>query len=108
MNAKQRRLYRMKAEILAAAGHPFRLAILDFLCGGEQCVCDIATYLGAGRSNISRHLSVLRKAGLIRQRKEGLKVLYKLRSPAVRNLDKCAANVLRRRIRETSAILDEL
>jgi len=108
MDARQKKLYRLKAEILAAAGHPIRLAILDFLSGGEQCVCDITAHLGAGRSNISRHLSVLLKVGLVGQRKEGLKMIYALKTPKACNLGKCAANVLRKRIRETSSILEHL
>ena len=45
MNAEQKRLYRLKANVIAAAGNPIRLAIIDFLKDGEQCVCDIADHV---------------------------------------------------------------
>ena len=51
----------LKAEVVAAPGHPIRLAIIDFLKDGEQVVCDITDHVEAQRSNVSRHLSVLLK-----------------------------------------------
>ena len=78
MNAEEKRLYKLKAGVIAAAGHPIRLAIIDFLKGGEQCVCDIADHVDAKRSNVSRHLGVLLKTGIIDQRSDlrmGLKSL---------------------------------
>ena len=56
MKAEKKRLYRLKAKVIAAAGNPIRLAIIDFLRDGEQCVCDIADHVDGQRSNVSRHL----------------------------------------------------
>ena len=50
-------LFEKQAEIAKAIAHPLRIAILDFLKDGEQCVCDIAEHVGSERSNVSRHLS---------------------------------------------------
>jgi ArsR family transcriptional regulator len=75
MDATSKKLYEMKAEVIQAAGHPIRLAIIDFLKGGEQCVCDIATHVGAQRSNVSRHLGVMLKAGIVDCRKDGLRMM---------------------------------
>ena len=72
MDAAEKRLYKLKADVIAAAGNPIRLAIIDFLKDGEQCVCDIADHVQGGRSNVSRHLAVLLKAGVVEQRKDGL------------------------------------
>ena len=47
MDREAQRLYKLKADVIAAAGHPIRLAVIDFLKDGEQCVCDIASYVGA-------------------------------------------------------------
>jgi DNA-binding transcriptional ArsR family regulator len=102
VNAKDNRLYTLKAAVLAAAGNPLRLAILDFLRGGEQCVCDIAAHLGARRSNVSRHLTVLLNAGLVGQRKDGLKMLYTLKTPCILNFMTCVETVLRQRARDTA------
>ena len=105
MDAATKKLYRMKAEVIAAAGHPIRLAVIDFLTDGEQCVCDIASHVGAQRSNVSRHLGVLLKAGIVSHRKDGLRMLYSLRTPCVANFLDCVTGVLRVRARETQQVL---
>jgi ArsR family transcriptional regulator len=108
MDRGTEQLYKLKADVIAAAGHPIRLAIIDFLRHGEQCVCDIAQYVGAKRSNVSRHLGVLLKAGVVSQRKDGLKMMYALRTPCVLNFMKCVEGVLRVNAREASAVLRKL
>ena len=108
MNMEDKKLYRMKAEVIAAAGHEIRLAIIDFLKDGEQCVCDIAEHVAAQRSNVSRHLAVLLKAGIVQQRKEGLRMLYSLKTPCILNFMQCVEGVLRERARDASMLLDRL
>ena len=108
MKPEQKRLYQLKAEVIAAAGHPIRLAVIDFLAEGEQCVCDIARHVGAKRSNVSRHLGVLLNAGIVSQRKEGLKMMYTLRTPCVLNFMKCVSGVLRENAKEAAKVLDVL
>jgi ArsR family transcriptional regulator len=108
MDKQTRDIYRLKAEIIAAAGHPLRLAVIDFLKDGEQCVCDIARYVGAKRSNVSRHLAVLLGAGVITQRKDGLKMMYALRTPCLLNFMKCVEGVLRENARQAAKVLSRL
>ena len=108
MDRGTQKLYRLKADVIAAAGHPIRLAVIDFLKDGEQCVCDISEYVGAKRSNVSRHLGVLLKAGVVSQRKDGLKMMYALRTPCVLNFMKCVEGVLRENAREASKVLQNL
>jgi DNA-binding transcriptional ArsR family regulator len=108
MDAMSKKLYEMKAEVIQAAGHPIRLAIIDFLKDGEQCVCDIATHVGAKRSNISRHLAVMLKAGIVDCRKDGLKVIYTLKTPCILNFLSCVTDVLRHRARAETKILRRL
>ena len=105
MDRETQKLYKMKAEVIAAAGHPIRLAMIDFLKDGEQCVCDIADHVGGQRSNVSRHLGVLLKAGVVSQRKDGLKMMYALRTPCVLNFMKCVEGVLRENAKEASKVL---
>ncbi len=52
---------RLTAEVFKAMGHPLRLGVIEFLQGGERCVCDIVAHMGTGISNMSKHLSVPRK-----------------------------------------------
>jgi DNA-binding transcriptional ArsR family regulator len=108
MNTDTKRFYQLKAEIIQAAGHPIRLAIIEFLSQGEQCVCDIVEHVGAQRSNVSRHLSVMLKAGVLESRKDGLKVIYKLRIPCIVNFLACVDQALRERARREVAILRKL
>ncbi len=57
MEQSKLRILEMKSEIIQAAAHPIRLAIIEYLEGGEQCVCDIVSHVEAQRSNVSRHLA---------------------------------------------------
>jgi len=108
MDRETRRLYQLKADVIAAAGDPIRLAIIDFLKDGEQCVCDIVAHVGAKRSNVSRHLGVLLKAGVVRQRKDGLRMMYTLRCPCVLRFAQCVEGVLRENAREAHKVLRKL
>ena len=108
MDAARKRLYELKADVIAAAGHPIRLAIIDFLKDGERCVCDIAEHVEAKRSNVSRHLAVLLKAGIVQCRKDGLKMMYSLKTPCVLNFMSCVEGVLRLRVDEAAAVLQKL
>ncbi len=103
-----KRLYELKAEVLAAAGHPIRLAIIDFLRDGERCVCDIAEHVDAQRSNVSRHLSVMLKAGIVGHRKDGLRMIYSLKTPCIASFLECVTNVLREKTAENQAVLNAL
>ena len=108
MNAQQKRLYRLKAEVIAAAGHPIRLAILEMLKDGPRCVCDIAAGVDAQRSNVSRHLGVLLRAGIVEQHKEGLKRMYSLKTPCILSFLQCVEGVLRERARDAAGLLQTL
>ena len=108
MDKNTQRLYEMKAQVLAALAHPIRLAVVDFLAGGEQCVCDIAAHIGCGRPNLSRHLALMLQAGVLDCRKDGLRVLYRLKTPCVSGFLSCVAGVLRGRAKEHAAVLQAL
>ncbi|ARN57084.1 ArsR/SmtB family transcription factor [Sedimentisphaera salicampi] len=106
MKTETMQLYELKAEIIQAAAHPLRLAVIDFLAGGEQCVCDIASHLGAKRSNVSRHLSMMVRAGVLESRKDGLKMMYSLKTPCIVNFLDCVEQALRERIQSQSSLLE--
>ena len=106
-NKKQLR-YEKQAEIAKAIGHPLRIAIIDFLRDGEQCVCDIAEHIGSERSNVSRHLSVMVNAGLLYYRKDGLKVIYRLETPCVLDFLSCVSQVLKKQAKNNEILLRAL
>jgi ArsR family transcriptional regulator len=108
LSKKKQLLFEKQAEIVKAIAHPLRIAILDFLKDGEQCVCDIAQHLGSERSNVSRHLSVMVNAGVLGHRKEGLKVIYTLKTPCILEFFSCVIDVLKRQAKENEKLLKTL
>lgn len=98
-------LIQLKADILKALGHPTRLAIVEMLQTGERCVCEINERFGADHSTISKHLSVLKRAGVLSDRKQGLKVFYKLEVPCILNFMNCLVSVIELRAKRQMAAL---
>jgi ArsR family transcriptional regulator len=105
---KEQLLFEKQAEIAKAIGHPLRIAIVDFLKDGEQCVCDIADYLGSERSHVSRHLSVMVGAGILEHRKEGLKVIYRLKCACIVDFFSCVTRVLKQQLKDNEKLLKVL
>ena len=70
--------YQCQARLIKALAHPTRLYILDILSRGEACVCHLTTILKQRQPYVSQHLMVLREASLVRDRKEGVIVYYRL------------------------------
>jgi DNA-binding transcriptional ArsR family regulator len=99
--------FALQAEVIQGLAHPIRLAIVDLLRRGEVCVCDIATAVGAERSNVSRHLAVMARSGIVRTRRQGLKVYYSLRTPCILDFMACATRTLEHDLEErTRALAD--
>jgi len=108
LSKRKQLLFEKQAEIAKAIAHPLRIAVVNFLKDGEQCVCDIAQYVGSERSNVSRHLSVMANAGLLEYRKEGLKVIYKLKTPCILDFFSCVSRVLKQQVKENERLLAAL
>jgi ArsR family transcriptional regulator len=72
-------LYEQQATIMKALAHPVRLRILDILRQEEECVCHVTTVLEAQQPYVSKQLGILREAGLVVDRRDGLIVYYRLR-----------------------------
>ncbi len=87
--------YQYQADMLKAMAHPTRLQILDLLKDGEECVCMIVPELKMEQSNVSRHLNILKKEGLVSSRKEGLKVFYRVTDPKVFELINASSELLK-------------
>ncbi|MFH1422072.1 MAG: metalloregulator ArsR/SmtB family transcription factor [Planctomycetota bacterium] len=104
-NRKDKQLYKVKAQIIKALGHPLRLEIVDLLSDGELCVEEIAQTVGSERSNVSRHLSVLASVDLVKSRKQGLNIYYSLKVPCVIDFFCCVHKVLKEQISEKAKLL---
>jgi len=81
------------ARVLKALASEPRLRIVTRLAIGPQCVCELAELLRSDQSTVSRHLSVLRSAGIISGRREGQHVYYRLETPCVLSLLEYASRV---------------
>jgi ArsR family transcriptional regulator len=101
----QKIIYDKQAEILKAMAHPVRIAILDFLKDGEQCVCDIAKHIGSERSNVSRHLSLLVSCGVLEYRKVGLNVIYRLKARCIMDFFECITTCIKQQANESVKLL---
>ena len=108
LSKRKQLLFEKQAEIAKAIAHPLRIAVVNFLKDGEQCVCDIAQHVGSERSNVSRHLSVMSNAGLLEYRKEGLKVIYRLKTPCILEFFSCVSRVLKQQVKEDERLLAAL
>ncbi len=93
VNAKILQEYKAKAQVLKALAHPSRLLMVDELSKGERCVCELAELVGAQMATVSRHLSLLKNAGIVADEKRGMQVFYSLKVPCVLNFFKCVAAV---------------
>jgi len=77
------------ADVLKALADPTRLKIVYILKYGELCVCEIISALDKPQPTVSHHLNILKKAGLLKWRKEGVWTHYRLKSPETSiNIDK--------------------
>jgi DNA-binding transcriptional ArsR family regulator len=95
----------LKAEVFKAMGHPLRLGVIEFLQNGEMCVCDIVAHVGTEISNVSKHLSILKKAGIVTDRRDGLKIMYSLTMPCAFDFARCVEGVVIKRIEDQRAVM---
>jgi ArsR family transcriptional regulator len=85
-----------------ALAHPSRLVMVEELAKGERCVCELQKLVGADMSTVSKHLAVLKKAGLVESDKRGLQVFYALLSPCVMNFFMCVESVIEAHRKQTA------
>jgi len=81
-----------EALVFKALAHPSRLAVVEALASGERCVCELQELVGGDMSTVSRHLSVLKGAGVIADEKRGQWVFYRLTLPCVHTFLNCLRN----------------
>ena len=101
MNKKLKKLrtvpktnYEWKARVVKALAHPSRLAMIDALANGEKCVCELQEIVGSDITTVSKHLSLMKKAGLVEDRKDGLWVYYRLKVPCILRFFDCIDAVM--------------
>lgn len=81
--------FQQRTAIFKALGHPARLRMVDALGAGERCVCDLVAIAGLAWSTVSRHLAILKDAGVLDDEKRGQQVYYRLRLGCIADLNRC-------------------
>jgi DNA-binding transcriptional ArsR family regulator len=94
MDAKTSQKYNRRSQVIKALAHPSRLFIVDKLAEREHCVNELTSLIGSEMSTISKHLSVLKNAGVVKDERRGASIYYSLRIPCILNFFKCADAVL--------------
>ena len=100
MKGKEKAAIIAKANVLKALGHPTRLWMAEQLEGGEKCVCELAEFIDADFSTISKHLSILKQAGVVSDEKRGKQVYYKLKVPCILKFMSCVEAVIKAQAEE--------
>jgi ArsR family transcriptional regulator len=103
-----RPLAEVKAELFRALAHPARIRVLELLVEGERSVSDLQPLVGIESSHLSQQLGILRRAGLVSNRKDGSSVLYSIRHPATVELLAAARRLLIDSLSETRDLLHGL
>jgi ArsR family transcriptional regulator len=104
MDEMSRAKFEARARIVKALGHASRLMMVDELSRGERCVCELRDLVGADLSTVSKHLSVLKNAGIVEDDKRGVQVFYRLKVPCVLNFFNCVEAVLENEAREARRV----
>ncbi|UCC72123.1 MAG: winged helix-turn-helix transcriptional regulator [Gemmatimonadota bacterium] len=105
MDEKARARYEARARIIKAMAHPTRLLFVDELAKGERCVCELNEMVHADVSTISKHLAVLKNAGIVQDEKRGSRVFYSLVAPCVLNFFSCVEGVLEAQAKERAELV---
>jgi len=94
-----------RAKIIKAMAHPSRLFIIEELSKHECCVHELTEMIGADMSTVSKHLSVLKNAGLVSDEKRAKSIFYSLRVPCIMDFFGCVEDVLSINAKENANIL---
>ncbi len=95
-------LYRMQADIAKVLANPVRLRILTLIGHGEVANGALLDDLGISKPNLSQHLALLRRAGVVSVRRDGLQVFYRLAIPEIKDLCSSMRDVLAKHLIESA------
>ena len=106
MKAKQLARFKARANVLKALAHPSRLFMVEVLSEKPYCVTELTEMVGADTSTVSKHLTILKNAGLIADEKHGKQVYYSLRMRCALNFLDCVESVLKEQAKERMSVID--
>ncbi len=97
-----------RAKVFKALGHPSRLLMVEALGGGEKCVCELRDLVGSDISTVSKHLSVLKEAGIVQDDRRGTNIFYSLRMRCVTAFLGCVERFFDQQLQEQILYLEDL
>ncbi len=100
MNEQTRASFELRAEIFKALAHPTRLFFVHTLAQGPKCVQELAEMAGGDMSTISRHLSRLKRAGILADERKGTQVYYRLKTPCILKFFTCVEETIKGQVEE--------
>jgi DNA-binding transcriptional ArsR family regulator len=106
MSEKEENQNRFKSTVFYTLSDPIRLEIIAYLRDGEKCVCEIVPHLSLIQPLVSRHLKILKDAGIVRCRKDGTKRMYSIVDSRIHNIVDCLTPELVRVL--TKEVLDQM
>ena len=106
MDTDTKARFEMRAQVVKALAHPTRLFIVEELSKHEYCVCELTAMIGADTSTVSKHLSILKQAGIVKDDKRGTTVYYQLRCPCILNFFGCIEVVIQTTAQERTRLLN--
>jgi len=101
-------VFKIKADFFQSLAHPIRLAIIEHLKKGERSVGQIAQELALEQSSLSKHLAVLRLAGILKSRQEKVSVYYSVRNDSIFQVLRPVAAIIRETLQEGQKALSQL
>jgi ArsR family transcriptional regulator len=105
MNNLEKRRSEGRATILKALAHPSRLLIVEKLSEKPYCVHELTAMIGSDTSTVSKHLSILRNAGIVSDSKQGTSVYYSLEAPCLLRLLECVESVIQQNLQRQLSYL---
>ncbi|MGA2225066.1 MAG: metalloregulator ArsR/SmtB family transcription factor [Syntrophobacteraceae bacterium] len=97
----------LRAKIFKALGHPSRLKMVESLFAGERCVCELQAIVGSDISTVSKHLNILKEAGILQDERRGTNIYYSLRMKCVANFLNCVEDFVGERLDEQIKMLSQ-
>jgi ArsR family transcriptional regulator len=90
----------LRAKIFKALGHPSRLKMVESLFDGERCVCELQALVGSDVSTVSKHLNILKEAGILQDERRGTNIYYSLKMKCVATFLNCVEDFVGQRLEE--------
>ncbi len=107
MEKKEKQRSEARAKILKALAHPSRIFMVEKLHKKPYCVCELSQMIGIDMSTASKHLSILKNAGIVEDNKQGTTVYYSLSCACIMEFIGCIETVIRQNYEKEYAYLNE-